>query len=98
MGSKVDENGAERAPTPEREIINAKLDDLSEWISGQSHDASENGLARGWDSQTIGDPDPKPAAGGQADDLHDLTQTPRHARLGVNERRETFHKDLARTG
>jgi hypothetical protein len=32
---------------PEREVINANLCHLSNWLCGQCHDAPENGMTRG---------------------------------------------------
>jgi hypothetical protein len=40
----IDKDRAIVSPSPKREIVYPKLDDLSDWIGRSRHDAPENGL------------------------------------------------------
>ena len=61
MTLQIDQKRAEGAATLERKVINPKLANLPDRLGRQGHNAPENGMARGLDSQPIGDTNAQPA-------------------------------------
>jgi hypothetical protein len=79
-----------------REIIYSKLDDLSDRLCGQGHDAPENGDARGLYAQPICDADTKPTPSRETNDLDDLEEPPSHACARGNKGSQTLREDFSR--
>lgn len=98
MRLQVHEDGAERASALERKIIDAKLDDLSDWRCRQSHDAPENSEPAGLDAHVIRHAHAQSATSRQANDLDEVKQSCGHPRPRGDKGGQTLGKDFARTG
>ena len=97
MTVQVDQKRAEGAATLERKVINTKLGNVSNRLGWQGHNAPENGVARGLDSEPIGDTNSQPAAGREPNDLHNVKQALRDPCKGIYKGRQALHKDFSGT-
>src|SRR6266849_4094788 len=98
VGFQLHEDGPEPSPPPKRKIVYPKLRYLLNRDGGKSHDASENGLARGLYSQTIRHTDARSATGGQANDLHDLKEPCSDTGPRGDKGGQTLSEDFSYTG
>ncbi len=97
MTLQIEQKRAESASTLERKVINTKLGNRPNRLGRQGHHAPENGLARGLYAQPISDTHAQPAAGRQANDLHDVKQALRDSCKGIHKGGQALHTDFAET-
>src|SRR5882724_3232673 len=98
MSFQIHHDSSERASTPEREIIDANVGDMPNWLCRQCHDTAENGEPAGLDTHAICDAHAEPPAGRQANDLDQLKESCCHTCSGSNKGGQSLGKDFLWAG